>query len=232
MATFNLFQYDTLLLYRSNANTLRVIGQATDTHDTWVNHAGLNDDYSTAYLAAITACTHMYVDYKTLSAFDVNDKANFVPNLEYLNLNDCTLMTTANVTSFANLVSFSISNTSLFDNVFAQLPMDKSLDLIDVSNTRNITHVPSANTIIAAHSMLTNIDPAISKVKRLIANNARITTVQATDQTSVIIWSYSGRKLTITGATNNLTVLTPQAVTDVVGSMGSMVVLPMSYFAL
>jgi len=230
MTTFNLFQYDRLLLHKSDEETLHVIGEAASAHDTWVNHASSGDVYSMAYVDAISSCKHMVVDYKNLSAFGVVDTANFVPNLESLYMNDCVGLASANV-AFANLVAFSVANTPLNDSVFMQLPSNKALDLIDISNTRNITHVPSANTINAGHSLLTSIDPAVASVKRLVANDARITSVLATDQTSAILWSYPGRTLTVTGATNNCTVFTPQAVEDVVGST-DMHVLRISYYSM
>lgn len=231
MASFTLFQYERFLLHMSRSDTLRVIGESTENMDTWSNHDTSSDAYSVAYREAISGCTRMIVDFKGLTSFDVIDHVHFVPNLNTLVLNDCTLLRTANL-AFPNLTSLSISNTQLNDSVLRQLPIEtKALILVDVSHTRHITHVPSAETINIGHSMVTSIDPAISDVHRIVANDARLTSLRATALTSVILWSYPGRSLTISGATSALTVLTPQSVDSVVSSANTTII-PISYFGM
>lgn len=229
MSAFSVFAYDRLLLHEPAPGTLRVIGESATATDTWNNHHG-GDAYSVAYVNAIAACETMIVDYKSLSSFDVVDRANFVPNLTSLDLSDCTVLTSANITLFGNLVALSIANTPLTNSIFQSLPTDKELRLVDVSNTRNITHVPSAQTVVAGHSLVTNIDPALAPLERLVANDARITSLQVTDVASAIMWSYAGKNLTVSGSSANLTVFTPQESTSVVAPGAH--VIEISYYSI
>lgn len=228
MATYNLFQYDRMLLFRSAPDTLRVIGESTSSMDTWAAHATLGDSYSLAYVDAIVKCKKLIVDYKELSSFDVADRAHFVPHVESLTLNGCTRLAHANI-AFANVVAVSVAGTALTDAIFTTLQRQQPMRLVDVSNTRNITYVPCAATINAGHSLVTTILPSTTPLVRLVANDSRLTAVQASPSTTTILWSYPGKSLTIGGGTSVLTVLTPQRVSDVVCN-ADVTVLPISYY--
>lgn len=228
MTTHNLFQYDRLLLYRSAPDTLRVIGESTTSRDTWEAHADQHDSYSIAYKDAILQCRNLIVDYKELASFDVIDRAHFVPHVESLTLNGCARLTQANV-AFVNITSLSIAGTALTDAIFTQIRPQQQMRLVDVSNTRNITYVPCAETINVGHSLVTTIRPGSVPIVRLVANDSRLTTVQASPSTSMILWAYPGKTLTITGGTNDLTVLTPQDTSDIICNT-DVNVLHMSYY--
>jgi hypothetical protein len=228
MTTHNLFQYDRMLLYRSAPDTLRVIGESTASHDTWDAHAALSDSYSIAYKDAIVQCRKLIVEYKELASFDVVDRAHFVPNIESLMLNGCARLTHANI-AFANISSLSIAGTALTDAIFTQIRPQQHMRLVDVSNTRNITYVPCAETINAGHSLVTTILPGTVPIVRLVANDSRLTTVQASPSTSTILWAYPGKTLTITGGSSNLTVLTPQEPSDIICN-ADISVLRISYY--
>jgi hypothetical protein len=227
---FSVFQFEHLLFYRAAPTVLRLVGETpiNSTSDTWASHVNGSDAYSTSYVSAIQNCNSLYVDFKNLSSLSVQDTANFVPNLTGLYLDDCTNITSLSLTHFPNLTSISIAGTSLRDDTLTQIPLTRRLVLVDASNTRNITHVPSALTVNVGHSLVTAIDASMSHPVRIVANDARITSLQVFSETTTLVWSYSGKTLTVSGAGSGLTILTPQASSDIFA--GNAVIVPISYW--
>lgn len=226
---FSLFQYERLLLFRSDATTLRLVGESAPsiTQDTWAAHALGTDAYSVDYKAAITGCLNLHVDFPSLSTLRVVDSANFVPNLTGLYIDNCTNLTDISFNAFPHLTTISMSGTYLRDGIFSQIAPSRTLALVDVSNTKYITHVPSAATVNIAHSAVTTIDAYATAPIRVVANDARVTSITLTSSTTALVWSYAGKTLTVNGATSALTILTPQP-SDV--SAGAAIVVPLTYY--
>lgn len=181
----SLIKYYNLLMFQVSATVLEVLGEDTNITDFSSNSAedGMTVSELAAYQNLLANTTELVFKVKTLT---ILPPGTLFTGLLSLDFNGCTNITQIPTTYPSTLETIKASSTKL-----SSIPsMYNNLRLLDVSNCKRIASIsiPTLETLIMSHSAITEITQLDSLI-RMIALNTKITTIPASPNLVVVMWS-------------------------------------------